>query len=544
MTMDHEALPRGIPAAWPGLKGPLVQRQAPFGQNDRFVIPWGALYESTVGNPSQNTRVELRDLSLYVLSKSTGTWQKLVLSTSPAGEGRKGLARAPYTDVRKESSGTISIRAGKDGYHFEFWAQGGRVTIDPSDVAGVFSTFQARLILDDPSKPDDRGTSQYIAAAGADLWPSATDLNAPQQGNDIGAGRFKYVVNDWRPFNMATVSAAELRRNPPPFSDPSIPSPPPIGMGGGNGGIDASIAEQAALAAAAAPPASDNGSGGSGSGSGNGAGADLSATNLASAVEMIISDMKLYHDGPTAVLESLPGWGSGVQWPAATRRPDGWQYAIPWTHVMADTSSPNGNGYPWLVPGPYTGNQAPNTRIQQRDVQMWWLLSNGTWRLGSHNNSMEPVLYPLHWAEGTSEYGTDVWRDESGNGGGVSMRSIGREKYARHLWHTWAAPNPIPDDAVGVVTVFFARRILDNPFGPDDRRFARILAAGAGDWYKDTATLSSPKVGGEPGDPGVNVTYMGFSRLKYVTNDWQLFGWTSLSESQLRSNPPPIIGIR
>jgi hypothetical protein len=36
---------------------------------------------------------------------------------------------------------------------------------------------------------------------------------------------------------------------------------------------------------------------------------------------------------------------------------------------------------------------------------------------------------------------------------------------------------------------------------------------------------------------------MGFSRLKYVTNDWQLFGWTSLTEAQLRANPPPVFGL-
>jgi hypothetical protein len=82
------------------------------------------------------------------------------------------------------------------------------------------------------------------------------------------------------------------------------------------------------------------------------------------------------------------------------------------------------------------------------------------------------------------------------------------------------------------------RKILDNPNGPDDRNNARILAGGAGDWYRDTATLSSFKT------QGVNVLYMGFSRMKYITNDWQLFGWTSLTEAQLRANPPPITGLR
>lgn len=264
---------------------------------------------------------------------------------------------------------------------------------------------------------------------------------------------------------------------------------------------------------------------------------DRTSFALPFAIDTIVDDMKLFHDGPSAVLESLPGWGSGASWPEATIRPPGWQYAIPWTHVIADSGTPNGKGYPWRVPGPYTGNQAPNTRVQQRDLQMWWLLSDGRWVLGTHNNRMEPVLYPLHWAEGTERNGRDVWRDESANGGGVSMRSIGREAYAKHLWHTWATPHLVPDGALGAVTVFFMRKILDNPAGPDDRNRARLLAAGAGDWYRDRQTLTSAKVAGK------NVTYMGFSRLKYVSNDWQLFGWTSLSESRLRANPPPIRGL-
>jgi len=268
-----------------------------------------------------------------------------------------------------------------------------------------------------------------------------------------------------------------------------------------------------------------------------GASAPAKTVPAESWVDTLANDMKLYHDGPVAVLETLPGWGSGANWPEATPRPSGWKYAIPWTHTIEDTNHVNGNGYPWRVPGPYTGNQAPNTRVQQRDIQMWWLLSDGRWVLGTHNPRPGDSMFPLNWAEGTQIEGRDIWRDESANGGGSSMRSIGRDAYARHLWHEWASPHRIPDNAIGSVTVFFSRLILDNPSGPDDRHLARILAAGAGDWYKDDATLTSAKV------PGVNTTYMGIARLKYVTKDWQFFGWTSLSEAQIRANPPPVIGL-
>ncbi|MCO5101769.1 MAG: hypothetical protein M9885_12915 [Burkholderiaceae bacterium] len=266
---------------------------------------------------------------------------------------------------------------------------------------------------------------------------------------------------------------------------------------------------------------------------------EAGATTAANWVDTLISDMKWFHDAPSAVLETIPGWGSGANYPEATQRPAGWKIAIPWSHTMRDTSAirASDSQRPWREKGPYTGNDAPNTRIQQRDIQMWWLLSNGQWVLGSHSSQPGANMYPMNWSEGSDINARELWRDESSNGGGASMRSVSRDGYINHLWHTWASPHEIPANAIGAATAYFSRLILDNPNGPDDRHLAHILSAGAGDWYKDQATISAFKVQGQ------NVTYMGFGRLKYVTKDWQLFGWTSLSEAQIRANPPPFIGL-
>jgi len=262
------------------------------------------------------------------------------------------------------------------------------------------------------------------------------------------------------------------------------------------------------------------------------------STSVTSAnwVDTLISDMRLFHDAPVAMLERSGGWASGAEWPAATQKPSNFSYAQAWTHVFDDTSHPNGNSKPWRVPGPYTGNQAPNTRVQQRDLQMWWLLNDGSWKLGTHSAKPSGLMYTLNWGQNSAAY--DVLRDESANGGGVSIRGVGRENYENWLWHTWAAAHAVPSNYVGAVTVFYARLILDDPKGPDDRDNAHLLAAGAGDWYKDAATGS-----GNNQISGETVTYMGYSRFKYVTKEWQLFGWTSLSEAQIRANPPPIIGL-
>ncbi len=254
-------------------------------------------------------------------------------------------------------------------------------------------------------------------------------------------------------------------------------------------------------------------------------------------IDVLVGDMRLFHDGPSAVLASTRDWASGAGWPEATPRPAGWAHARPHTHTMADTGHANGAGHPWRVPGPYSGNQAPNTRVQQRDIQMWWLLSDGTWLLGSHDARPGNLMLAFDPAERAEKAASEAWRDESGNGGGASMRSVGREGYARHLWRAGSASSQVPENAVGAVAVFFARLILDDPGGTDDRDTAHVLSACAGDWLRSAHAVDTGEAVGQ------NVLRLGHGRLKYVTREWQLFGWTNLSEAQLRANPPPLIGL-
>ena len=47
------------------------------------------------------------------------------------------------------------------------------------------------------------------------------------------------------------------------------------------------------------------------------------APTAGSWIDTLVNDMKWFHDGPTAVLEAIPAWGSGASWPEATARPSG-----------------------------------------------------------------------------------------------------------------------------------------------------------------------------------------------------------------------------
>ncbi|RMG76955.1 MAG: hypothetical protein D6711_02750 [Chloroflexi bacterium] len=219
MTLPHEGRPHGVPSNFDWALQPRIG----MGNNPgdfRAFIAWGQVYEAAEGNPATNTRVQLRDIQAYYLSQRDQQWHLLQRSYLVDGaayrEDFAGDDNHP-ADMRLEADGSVSVKAG-NGYNFHFWAASGRVAITPDDIAGIFVTVQARLILDDPALPDDRANARYLLSVGADYWLDETvgwqnwETNA-----DVAIGRFRYVTPDWQSFNMTTLTATELSANPPPF---------------------------------------------------------------------------------------------------------------------------------------------------------------------------------------------------------------------------------------------------------------------------------------------------------------------------------------
>jgi hypothetical protein len=521
MTMTHEAVPKGVSSSWSGMSGPRIGLGNVPPSGARFLIPWGALYESEVGNTSGNTRVELRNIQLYVLSKSTGKWKKVSASVSPKGEDRKAGVAASSTDIRVEPSGTISVRTAKNGYHFDFWSGQGRVEIDPSDIAGVFSTFQARLILDDPTKPDDRGAAQYIAAAGADYWASSDAGDIKSLGNDAGAGRFKYVINDWRAFNMVTLSEADIRKNPPPLNDMTIP-----------GAVPASNGTGAADIPVAAPPSVG---GGTGAGAGSG--------YIPNTVDTILDDMRLKTDMELAGIPPERGWSTGTGLvtmgndPRGTRTPSWWNPANPvfkgptyWTHIA-----------PWMVVFDGVGNAATNTRVEMRNFKSYYKSrSSGQWILLG-TGQIEGENYPKYLNATQSNTRPDI---RSLGNGTVSVKPPSTELH----FHGWCCARALPDptDIAAIHITLQARLAVHDASLPDDRSVARYLMQMGGDYYPD-ASLSVFAFAPDNWNPGI-----GYSRSKLINNAWQSFSFTtvgvggqdpggaSISEAELRAAPPPL----
>lgn len=269
-------------------------------------------------------------------------------------------------------------------------------------------------------------------------------------------------------------------------------------------------------------------------------------------IAIIRDDNTLFHQGPSGVLEVLQGWGSGASPPETTPQPSGWTSYVPWAHLMRDATgaraalSAADAARPWTDPRTRLGNSAVNTRIHARHQQMLWLLNTGQWVSDYYEDILDDVIYPFDWLESNQATMPAPNYRRFETGGGTSIRAISLandtrnpanpNQYRDWQWHPFGSRRLVPSGWVGALSCVFFRRITDDPGGPDDRDQMNMLAGCSWDWYL-SQVLSSPPA------QGVNVLYGGFSRLKYLTNDWQLFANTNLTEAQLRANPPPIVGL-
>jgi hypothetical protein len=219
MTLPHEGSPHGVPLNYDWAVRPRVGMGNHPG-TFRAMTAWGQIYEDSSGNPASNSRVQIRNMRAYLLGKKDGQWRVLQTSRKVEGSGyREDFAddanKPP--DMRQEPDTTVSVTAG-DGYNYHFWPSTGRASIDPNDVGGIFTTVQARLILGDSAKQDDSAAARYLLSMGGDYWLSlSAQWDNFKTNGDIGIGRFKTVRPEWQAFNMTSLTADDLRRNPPPL---------------------------------------------------------------------------------------------------------------------------------------------------------------------------------------------------------------------------------------------------------------------------------------------------------------------------------------
>ena len=224
MHLPHDGYPHGVPSSYDFAQGPLIKNVAETVGDFQAMAGWGQVYEALEGNPSVNTRVELKNYKAYYLSKADNKWHELAVVENIT-EGADYVEdysdnnqhAAPTDIMRFEPNGHVSARPGS-GYNYHFYTP--RIPINPSDVAQMVSSCEAKLILSDPAGTDDRDIAKFILNIGNDAWRTMDAVFKPDYSNnhDMGMGRFKYVTNKWQTFYFSTnILLSDLQQNPPPL---------------------------------------------------------------------------------------------------------------------------------------------------------------------------------------------------------------------------------------------------------------------------------------------------------------------------------------
>ncbi len=252
MRLKNDLALAGIPTNYGWATGPgyVVMGQDPRGTNTpswwqvnnsyyksgaywNAILPWFVVFDG-VGNGASNTRVQLRNLKLYIKSKSSGAWKLTSSHTGVGGElYPKSLqgSNVSSPNLRTESDGSTAVLPPSGNLVFHGW--GGFSNITGSDVGGVFITMQARLVQDNPSGADDRSKAKYLVHVGGDYYPDqstrVSDMAPAYYFPGIGMSRAKLVGNDWQAFNFSTIDVGvedpgggvmtegQFRAAPPPL---------------------------------------------------------------------------------------------------------------------------------------------------------------------------------------------------------------------------------------------------------------------------------------------------------------------------------------
>ena len=200
----------------------------------KAINPWMYITPSN-DNAATNTRVEVSQIKLNILHRSTNQWETIQLRKIE-GQLYPWSLRGKNVkdpDVRDGENGSIQVLQDPDML-FHGW--GAEMTYDTADILAVHVQAQARLVVDDASKPDDRDKAELLLQIGADYYPvigMRTD-DPLMQMNDgggyfpgAGLSRAKLITNEWQTFNFinidtakqepgGSITVAQLRDNPPP----------------------------------------------------------------------------------------------------------------------------------------------------------------------------------------------------------------------------------------------------------------------------------------------------------------------------------------
>lgn len=239
MTLPHQGPLDGVPSYYDWAPGPRIGMGNDT-QGMTAATAWGEVYSSN--NPSTNTLVEVRNLSMAYLNKQTGVWTVLqqCVTAGPTGMDA-GYFQADFQGNVTSPNQPVTLGGGtraaapNAAFNFHFFPQG-RVSITPSAIGAIVAWFEARLILADGGGVDDRASARFLAGAGGDYWQNLTNpWNGAGSNGDFAIGRHRWVTNEWQTFTAHTMTAQQIADNPPPITLASNGGTSAGGGGNGSG---------------------------------------------------------------------------------------------------------------------------------------------------------------------------------------------------------------------------------------------------------------------------------------------------------------------
>lgn len=172
------------------------------------------------------------------------------------------------------------------------------------------------------------------------------------------------------------------------------------------------------------------------------------------------------------------------------------------------------------------GSPARNVRVACKDIGGWILSERtGRWRRVDATKGVFGHNYVEDFA-GNAYVPADL-RDEPDG----SVSSTLGNGYNFHFSPNHARVWIDPDDIDGIVALYSAKVIVDDPAGPDERHLARYLAsAGADYWLNKTV---GPKA-------GVTVDDVGIGKARYLDARWKTVTMSTIGIKRLRRTAPPV----
>jgi hypothetical protein len=194
-------------------------------------------------------------------------------------------------------------------------------------------------------------------------------------------------------------------------------------------------------------------------------------------------------------------------------------------------------------------NRAVNTRVELGEYRGWWLDASGNWHAMTNSSTQggtqhppinglvsgERGCYQQYFADERTKFDKSELikpyiNNSYRNSSNIHIFVKPQHYYRYHGWSN--AKTTFPDDyaAKAIFIQQYARLVVDDPNGPDDRHLARYLIhMGSDRKEKD----------------GTQLWNIGISRFKRVTNDWQPFNLFQgpQTKAEIEANPPPFMSI-